>query len=29
MANECGVGSPDITFAGVALNYLGEDGVTK
>jgi hypothetical protein len=29
MANECGVGSPDITFAGVALNYLGEDGVTE
>ena len=29
MANECGVGSPDITFGAVALNYLGEDGVTE
>ena len=29
MANTCGVGSADITFVGLAITYLAEDGVNE
>jgi hypothetical protein len=29
MANECGVGSADLTYAGMAINFLASDGVDE